>query len=199
MKKYIFLAVLFFFLIGSVQAQIATTDYLKETYRKGFVSNNKDTLFYQKEFFKAFPSNFKSFKNLYGWDEKTNLGRPLTNLSLYYFKWFFRTKCVSPKILIKKIIDVSINGVLDADAIARFQQDAFLYAINNNKAFIDVLKGYSAHDVITVWAFYFDYENLAYRKIAYNKIVKLIAPNDKGMITLITAGYKKASARWENH
>jgi hypothetical protein len=199
MKRSIFLCALFFLLIGSAHAQNHGVDFYKETYRKGFVTLRGDTLKYQKIFFDTFPSNFKAFKKLYGWTGQTTYGGTLTNVPPYYFSRFFEIRCVSHKALTKKIIDVSVNAVWNADAIALFQRAAFQYAITYNKEFISELQTRSNADIISVWAFYFDYENSTYRKNAYDKIVKATAPNSKNMVALITAGYNKAAVRWKKH
>ncbi|MBC7398322.1 MAG: hypothetical protein H7289_00140 [Mucilaginibacter sp.] len=199
MKKSVSLLVLLFLLMDSVLAQNNNADFFKETYRKGFVTNLGDTSKYQKIFFDAFPSNFKDLKKLYGWNEQTNTGRPLTNIPATYFSRFFEIKSVSHKALTKKIIDVSVNAKWYADAIARFQLDAFKYAITYNKEFIGQLQARSKADIISVWTFYFDYVNPIYRKNAYDKIVKATAPNSKKMVSLITAGYKNAAAKWRTH
>lgn len=199
MKRSIFVCALFFMLIGGAQAQKHTVDFYKETYRRGFVTLHSDTIQYQKLFFDTFPSSFKAFKKLYGWTEQTTYGRTLTNVPPYYFSRFFEIKCVSHKALTKKIIDVSVNGVWYADAIALFQQAAYQYAITYNKEFINELQTRSKADIISVWAFYFDYENSIYRKSAYDKLVKATAPNSKNMVALITAGYNKAAAKRKKH
>jgi len=199
MKKSIYLFALFLLLIGGANAQTHSAEFYKETFRKGFVTLKSDTVKYQKLFFDTFPSNFKTFKGLYGWDEQTGLGRPLTNVPRYYFNRFFEIKCVPHKAITKKIINVSVNAVWYAGAIATFQQDAFQYAITYNKEFVNELQSRSKADIISVWAFYFDYENDLYRKSAYDKIVRATAPNSKSMIALIKAGYKKAAAKWKKH
>ncbi|MGF7080862.1 hypothetical protein [Mucilaginibacter sp. UYCu711] len=199
MKRSIFLCALFFLLISVAQAQKHSVDFYKETYRRGFVTLHSDTIPYQKTFFNEFPSNFKELKKLYGWTEQTTYGRTLTYVPPYYFTRFFEIRCVSHKALTKKIIDVSVNGVWVADAIALFQRAATNYAIAYNKEFIKELQTRSKADAISVWAFYCDYESPYYRKEAYDKLVKATAPNNKKMVELITAGYKKAATRWKKH
>ncbi len=199
MKKTVYLFVLFFLLIGSAHAQKHSVDFYKETYRKGFVTLKSDTIKYQKLFFDEFPPNFKELKKLYGWTEQTTYGRTLTYVPPYYFTRFFEIRCVSHKALTKKIIDVSVNAVWDADAIALFQRAATQYAVTYNKEFINELQTRSNADIISVWAFYLDYENSFSRKIAYDKLVKATSPNSKKMVGLITAGYKNAAARWKKH
>lgn len=199
MKKPVYLFVLFFLLIGSAHAQKHSVDFYKETYRKGFVTLKSDTIKYQKLFFDEFPSSFKELKKLYGWTEQTTYGRTLTYVPPYYFTRFFEIRCVSHKALTKKIIDVSVNAVWDADAIALFQRAATQYAVTYNKEFISELQTRSKAAAISVWAFYCDYEGAYYRKAAYDKLVKATAPNNKKMVALITAGYKKAGARWKKH
>jgi hypothetical protein len=195
MKKYI-LSALLFILIGSIHAQTRTAGFYKETYRKAFVTLHNDTIQYQKVFFNSFPSNFKDFKKFYGWNERTGLGRPLTNVPANYFTRFFEIKCVPSKALANKIIDVSVNAAWYAGAIALFQQNAYQYAITHNKEFVNELQLRSKADIISVWAFYFDYLNSDFRKSSYDKLVKATAPNDKAMVALITSGYKKAGAKW---
>jgi hypothetical protein len=198
MKRYI-LSALLFLLIGKIYAQSNKFELLKDNYRQGFVTLHSDTIPHQKAFFNAFPSNFNDFNKLYGWNEQTHVGRPLTLVSPDYFSRFFEIKCVSHKALTKKIIDVSVNGVWIAGAVSLFQVTASKYAITYNKEFVAELQTRSKADIISVWAFYLDYENPYARKNAYEKLVKAIQPNGKKMLTLVTAGYKKAGARWKKH
>jgi hypothetical protein len=198
MRRTAYLFALIFLLISSARAQKHGVDFYKEIYRKGFITLHSDTIPYQKQFFDTFPSNFKEFRNLYGWTDQTTYGRTLTNIPGSFFSRFFEIRCVSHKALTKKIIDVSVNGVYHADAIALFQQTVFKYVIAYNKEFIAELQTRSKADIISVWTFYFDYVNADYRKNAYKMLVRATQPNSKNMVTLITAGFKKADAKWKN-
>jgi hypothetical protein len=61
MRNYLYLLLLFMLLQNSVHAQKDKIKVLKETYQKGFITKGNDSITYQKRFFNAFPSDFKSF------------------------------------------------------------------------------------------------------------------------------------------
>lgn len=196
MKKYTFFLVLFFLSVQLLYAQNPDPNYIKDTYRKGFMIHSKDSVYYQRLFFKAFPSNFKTFVKYYGRDKETNAAHPLTSVPYYYFKRFFNSSAYSRKELLKKIIGVSVNGRVYHGAIVAFQEDCFNFALAHNREFIDVLQTFSKPDIVSVWAFYFDYPNNHYRRSDYQKIKELTARNNKNMAALITRGYEKAVAKW---
>jgi hypothetical protein len=199
MKRYIFFLALFFSSLQFLYAQNPDPHYVKDCFRKGFVIHSKDSIYYQRLFFKAFPSNFKTFARYYGRDEKTHIGQPLASVPSYYFKRFFNSKAYSRKALLKKIIGVSVNGKMIHGAVAGFEEDCFNFALDHNIEFIDVLQSFSNADIVSVWAFYFDYPNSRYRRVDYQKIRDLTARHNKPMAALITRGYEKAVAKWATH
>ena len=205
MKRYLIFFVLFFSFTQLLKAQNPDPLYVIDAYRKGFIVPNKDSIYYQRMFFKVFPTSFKTFSKYYGWDEKLNVGRPLTAVPPNYFKRIFNAKAYSRAEVIKKIIDVSINGKRYVAPIkgksygaatGRFQEDSFNFAMTHPAEFVSVLKTHSEADIISVWAFYMDYPNSKYRKADYKKICGLVAPHAPEMVALITEGYKKDVAKW---
>lgn len=195
MKKYIFFFALFFSFTQLLKAQNPDYLYVVDAYRKGFNVPNKDSSYYQRMFFKVFPSNFKTFEKYYGWDEQHNVGRPLTSVPANYFRRIFNSKAYSRTEVIKKIVGISVNARRVGPATGQFQGDSFKFAMEHTAQFISILKTYSKADIVSVWAFFMDYPNDNYRKADYKKICSLVAPLDQEMIALITEGYKKDVAK----
>lgn len=195
MKRYIAFFVLFFSLTQLLKAQNPDPLYVIDAYRKGFMVPNKDSIYYQQMFFKVFPTNFKTFYKYYGWNDKLNVGRPLTAVPPNYFRRIFNSKAYSRTAVIKKIIGISINAKRHGAAIGQFQEDSFTFAKIHTAEFIRILQTHSKADIISVWAFYMDYPNDNYRKADYKKICSLVAPYNKEMIALITEGYQRDVAK----
>jgi hypothetical protein len=196
MKRSVLMLGLFFSITYNAHAQTKNTKVLVDTYNKGFLSKNKDTAYYQKAFFDAFPANFKSLKKEYGWSDNHVTKLPLSIVPPNYFSRFFNMKGVDQHTMMKKMINVSINANWYANAIGTFQQSSVDYVLIHNKEFMKVLKTYSKKDIVSVWTFYYDYKNDTYRKGAYDKMVKVTTLNDKKMIPEITEGYKRSTKNW---
>ncbi len=197
MKKYLLLLSLLILQFGNVYAQKNNVKILENSYQKGFITKGKDSIYYQKVFFKAFPSNFQSFSKIYAWNDLTNKGYPLNDVALDHINHFFALKCINEDEFIKKIIYISINGVDQADGISFFQNNLIQYVPLHNKEFVEILKTFSTKQIVSVWTFYFDYENSFIRKDKYHEIVKLTSAINKSMIPLITTGYQKSSKNWK--
>jgi len=195
MKKFIFLLSLFFSFIAGAYAQVNNAKVLTDSYQKGFLTERKDTAYYQNQFFNALPSNFKSFKSLYGWNED-GTRRALSSIQPYYFFRFFATRSINEDAMIKKMTDIAINATWAPGAINDFQQGSFQYALSHNKSFIKHLKTLNKKDIVAVWTFYFDYENPMFRKASYDKMIKEVQKNDKAMIPQVTEGYTKSGKKW---
>jgi len=199
MKRYVCFLVLFLLSLQFLYAQNPNHNYLRDAYLKGFVVPNKDSIYYQRLFFKALPSNFKTFSRYYGWDEKNQVGRPFTAVAPNYFKRIFNSTAYSQSAVIKKIIEISINGAYCPDAIGSFQRSSYEFAEDHNAQFINGLRTFSKPQIVSVWKFYFDYPSSFLRKSVYGALCKVTARNNKEMVTLITEGYKKAAAKWAAH
>ncbi|WP_214072696.1 hypothetical protein [Mucilaginibacter sp. dw_454] len=196
MKRCVIFFVLFCLFTNLLHAQKFYPSYFKDAYNKGFITKTKDSLYYQRLLFEALPSDFKSFDNLYGWDEVAHVGRPLTATGPHYFPNIFYSKAYSRAKMLKKIIRISVNGELREGAIGRFQQDCFQLALAHNAQFVRVLQAFSKKDIISVWKFYFDQPNEGYRKKVYREIVAITQKNDEAMVAEIKIAYKKANAKW---
>ena len=197
MKRYIILLSLFVLQINSGHAQKNTAEILKNAYQKGFITKDKDSIYYQKVFFNAFPSDFQYFKKLYGYNDLTNkvYSYSLNGFGLDHINHFFALKCINEDTFIKKIIEISINAKDQADGIRFFQHNLILYVPLHCKEFIKILQTFSSNQIVYVWTFYFDYENHFDRKEEYDKILKLTSPAYKNMTPLITMGYQRAGKR----
>jgi hypothetical protein len=199
MKRYLFFLVLFVSFTQVLKAQRPDPLYLKDAYRKGYVINSKDSSYYQRLFFKALPSNFKTFNAYYGWDDKDHVGRSLTGIPPHYFNHIFNSTAYSRAEISKKIIGISVNGVNTSPAVSSFQRAGAEFATDHNAEFIRELKTLSKPQIVSVWKFFFDYSNAFLSKTLYEKLHAVTARNDKQMELLMTEGYKKAQAKWAAH
>jgi hypothetical protein len=186
-------------IISNIYAQNNAVKTLIKSYKLGFVTKGKDSVYYQKIFFNTFPSDFKSFNAIYGWNNKEDKPNPLSD-TYDHINHFFALKCINTDTLTEKIIKISINGIWDADDVGMFQHNLQDLVISRNKEFIKLLQTHSDKDIISVWRFYFDYENSFARKDNFNKLIKLVPVSNKKMIAFITAGYQKSTKYWkDNH
>lgn len=199
MKRLLFSLVLFLSIAQTLKAQHPDPLYLKDAYRKGFNVPGKDTAYYQRLFFKALPSKFKTFDKYYGWDDRNHIGRPLTDIQPMYFERIFSSTAYSRADIAKKIVSISINGVYGVQAIGAFQRVAIQFAANHTADFLRALQVHSTEQIVSVWKFYFDNPNTYVRKKTYDELRKVVARHNKGMETLLIEGYKKAGVKLAKH
>lgn len=174
------------FCVAQTKSQI-----LQKTYQLASSAKGPEAGKYQRQFFDAFPSDFKSLNKLYGWNNSTDKPAPLYRVSLQHINYFFNLNNINQDSLTKKIIEISNNGKNDADAISYFQSNLITRVLAQKATFIRILKGFTKRDIISVWCFYFDYEDTKARKEAHKKMLQLVG-NDKEMARLITNGYYKS-------
>lgn len=189
--RSIVLTVFFFFIVDSFCIVQTKPQILQRAYQLASSTKRLDAGKYQREFFDAFPSNFQLLNDIYGWNNLTNKPAPLYDVSLDHINFFFKLRSINQDSLTKKIITISINGKGDADAVSYFQNNLITRVLTQKAAFTKILKRFTKKDIISVWCFYFDYENTNARKGAYQNLLQMVG-NDKEMASLITNGYHNA-------
>lgn len=120
----------------------------------------------EEEFFSFFPKNFKEFVSCYGYTENrsydyTNLSEPFLFSPLYEYSKahidvFYNLNSISNKRLIRRIVDVSMNGHWQGDAVNIFKYGYRTILKNNLKEFLIYLASFEYNEVESFWYFYFD-------------------------------------------
>ena len=112
---------------------------LKDYHEKSF--GHADSLHYRRKFFEAFPNSFAELDSLYGYDDG-NPG-PLYDQGVdHIIRLFNRLECVNDTAYYKKLINTSIGGRWDADAINYFQRGLHERALSKPRLFFDLLSEY---------------------------------------------------------
>src|ERR1700744_6417290 len=174
MKKIIAVLVLLGFAQHAFSQQI---DYklLAQYYQQAHSHKNKDSVIYQKKFFSLFPSNFDELKKLYGYDDKTDKDYPLHAVAFDHINYFFSLKCIDSNVFVKKAISISVNAIPQVDGINSIRSGLQDLVHQHPKLFLTNLIQLAPKDALSVWRFYFDYENSFFRKADYEKVLKLAA------------------------
>jgi len=130
---------------------------LKRLYLLSTASSKEVSYNYREQFFKEFPNTFNQLLKLYGYDNKNS--KP--NI-LYYeapnhiLKLFNNLSEVNDTLYYRKIIQISIGGRWDADAVNYFQNGLRHRILDNPELAVYVLK-HTPHDKVkSFWYFYFD-------------------------------------------
>jgi hypothetical protein len=179
------------------QALIAKSKRLKQLYNMAVNSSNGD--FAKQQFFNEFPNTFKELNDLYGYE--TNKPAPLYEDGIGHIHELFNNLTnINDTLYYKKIIAIATDAHYDADAINYFHDGLQKRILDKPALALYLLRDKTEKDIINVWAFYFDYENSSIRKDNYNALIKLMPPDNKKMIALITTGYQKSTKYWkDNH
>ena len=115
-----------------------------------------DTVF-QRKFFDTFPDNFALFNSIYGYDKNAGILNVLYDVSHEHITFFCRLYEIIPKTdFFKRIIDVSLGGYWDADAINSLQMCIQNLFLENTKEAVEVLSTYNDADIKSFWHFFFD-------------------------------------------
>jgi len=123
------------------------------------VSDKKDVLEKQKDkctlLVNNFPSNFKEFNRVYGYDDDTGEG-DLYNQYEEDITDFFSCDKISNYTKLEKAISIGINGKWDADAIGLFQFKLLNFIKSNPNEALKILEKIPEKDASSFWYFLFD-------------------------------------------
>ncbi|NCD70083.1 hypothetical protein [Mucilaginibacter agri] len=174
------------------------THYLEIAYDKAFVHKHSDSINYQKQFFKNFPSTFEDLCTIYGYDDKKGAA-PLYNVAKLHIDKLFNLACVDSEKKATKFVGISLNGKWDADAVGYFQNNLQTFTIDKFATIIRLLNTYTDSDTISFWKFYLDIEDTDYRKKSYDSIVGKLRANNSKMTALVTEAYQIINKQQQNH
>lgn len=124
--------------------------------KKAYLEKNDE------KFIENFPGSFRSFKSIFGWNDKLDKPNALYDEANEYIDYFFKLTSESKYNNYKiKIIDIAIDGKWEADGINYFHKK--LHTITeSDKEFVLLLNGLDENKINSFWKFYFDKENLQY-------------------------------------
>ncbi|MFD2034516.1 hypothetical protein ACFSKL_06935 [Belliella marina] len=126
-----------------------------------FEIENKQTFLLSEEeennFFGALPNSFEEFKEFYERSYQLDDGRNLYLSYDHHFLILLPNLYYIEKVeILKKLINLSLNGNWDADQISALQRCIqFKFAVEV-KAACDILSGFPETEILKFWVFYFD-------------------------------------------
>lgn len=155
----------------------------------GVVERNKA----EDLFFELFPSSFSELNSLYGFIDGE--ATPLYNYSEKHIFFFNEMKSINDTLYYKKLINTSIGGRWDADAIGFFQDGVREHVLKNKKLTEYLLLSYSDKDILSFWVFFFDgpHPTNATPSLAPYKSF------DSRVLALLTKAYKQVCDESEEH
>jgi hypothetical protein len=110
-----------------------------------------------KDFVEAFPSSFKDFDNLYGFDDEKG-GGALYAKYPEHFPYFFSCGEVSDKQRLEKVISIGLDGrYRDGSPVDLFNGPAIDLITKNPVLAQSILDGLSDQKAISFWYFLFDF------------------------------------------
>jgi hypothetical protein len=148
MKRIIIAFILFIFAFKA-QSQIALDSLLVEYYN--LATTSKDSNLYKNKFFEIFPDNFQLFNSIYGYKDiysDSAYLAPLYDVSIEHIELFFTlSNTINKSNFIKKVINISLDGYWNADAVNYFQDEMQDFFLPNTEQFLKLLKSYTADEV----------------------------------------------------
>ena len=131
---------------------------LKSAY--AHILNSQNLSENEKSFFYNFPNTFQELIGVFGdtatKDPNRFLPSPLYNTSFDFIKMFFALKTIDPLKKVTRIINISLKGKWDADAVNYFKEGLRLHFKENNKIYIQLLSNKNDRDIYLFWYFFFD-------------------------------------------
>ncbi len=146
---------------------------------------------YQKLFFQFFPNSFALIDSLYGYDEKTGPSLLYNEGVNHIIKTFFKLDNISAVVFANRVIEISIDGTWEADAINYFQ-----FGLRNNtradtELYCRLLSGYSDDEIYSFWHFYFDGPHPENVKSDYESLHSEVRELNPAISKLMESAYKK--------
>jgi len=133
---------------------------LEEYYQKSFEKPNATE--YRKLFFVAFPNSFADLESIYGY------GQPLHERHYdHIMKLFNNLKCIDEREYYTKIINISIGGHWNADAVGIFQDGVQARVLEKPKLAFEILSKRSDEEIKSFFFFFFHGIHPPYRKIPH--------------------------------
>ncbi|MDR1346720.1 MAG: hypothetical protein LBK03_08495 [Bacteroidales bacterium] len=140
------------------QSQVTLDSLLVKYYN--LATTSKDSNFYKEKFFEVFPDNFQLFDSIYGFTKisiDSTYFSPLYFVSHEHILLFFDVLNLMDKnAFVKKVINISLNGYWNADAVGIFQDEMQKFILNNIEQFLRVLEHYTDIEIKNFWHFFFD-------------------------------------------
>ncbi len=175
----------------SKEMQVERLKYINNQYRIALDKELQIQLL--DSFFMLFPEHFSLLIDLYGYKEicidSTSYG-PLYNYSYSHIELLYKSEeIVGSNLFIRKIINISLNGYWQSDAVAIFKEYLFDLLLSNKKLFCSILNEYNEQNIESFWEFYFDEphpENLDFNEL--DNLKKL----DNKMYNIIKSSYDNA-------
>jgi hypothetical protein len=126
-------------------------------------TNYPDSSTYKESFYNAFPNDFNTFIDVYGykefindkgeWDDSLSL---LYDVSTEHINLFFSLyDLIDKSKFYKKLINISLNGYWEADGVNVFQGYLNKFFMTNIEGFLTELETYDDYDIKSFWHFFF--------------------------------------------
>ena len=110
----------------------------------------------QQAFFDLFPANFKDFKHTYGYNSDWK-DDPMNDLAGEHIgNGFGRLDKIIDTLYYARLIDLSIGGLWDADAVTDLQELLYVKSKEKPDLLFYLLSTYSDEKVYSFWYFYFN-------------------------------------------
>ena len=124
---------------------------------------------FQKQFFYAFPGNFREFNHTFGYFENPDPEKVETGVlygeSEKYIDLLFRLITIPDTLFYKKILNIAIGGHWEADAINFFQAGLRSKVFANPRLTVDILKHKSDKEIQRFFFFFFQSVHPVYKAI----------------------------------
>lgn len=155
----------------------------------------------QVKYFQVFPSDFQSFKAIFGYEDidafNSEYG-PLYMDSETHIHIFFTKLNVNKDLFSRKVIDIASKGEWQADAINLFQSYLMDEVNNNVEYYVDKLSFRSKDTIKGFWLFFFSGPHPeSYRKV-YNILVNKIEGLNRNIASLVKESYEELTNKDEH-
>jgi len=150
-----------------------------------------------KEFVNTFPTTFREFNELYGYEDGKGEGK-LSLKCEEHISYFFNCSEVSDHEKLNKVIRIGIDGKWDADAIAIFQISAFKLVEENINEAKEILDHLPDEKAASFWYFLFDGPHPNKEQNAVDSLSNLLGKKSK-QSKLLSEQFKKIQIDWKEH
>lgn len=153
---------------------------------------------HQQKFYRAFPDNFETFEMIFGNDPKYIEMYP--DVEIKWIQYFFDSLTfVEKELIYQRIISIGKDGKWDADGVNYFQHGMREKIKSNLSLSIEILKSYSAEEVISFWYFYYDGPHPENYKMDFVDLYPKVKAIDQEVSALMKEAYKELLQKSDGH
>lgn len=150
---------------------------------------------FEQLFLKEYPNSFEEYEKLYGYDRDSGAAPLYYNMN--HVMLFASLEQVDKRAYYNKYLNISVNGIWDADNIQDF--GIYRYMLNDPEIMLDVMDERSNKEIISIMRYVFDGPHPDNYQEKFDTLISVIKPYNSRIAKLTTKSYQQLLSEHDGH